>query len=334
MDKITIFLKYTGPLAFTSCSQAIDSLFSVPGAVEWGNRFSSIGKIDAPASDLEYVRLWWQPEDRTFKLSWYSSDSENSVLEYLSITTSEQIDIFKAHGWEPLVPVSIEHNNYAGKHKDRFFNKFEIFDSVSKDAFGDKSLDFPDGKYTVSNQTMTCWSHDGNIISINSDTPLAEWTRNYDIHKYGPLRIAHLTWCGYYNLTIGVTEKSFFYYEMSHPNNEIGVSFQEELDHNLITVNDDFIKEFIDQIYYTCPHIKKVRSDYVQWPVTPFTFNNRFRDSKGYYFVFFAENWTNDHSQWTNNQVGYLKDFLDRTSKYTGDKDSILAYAREKWTIQ
>jgi hypothetical protein len=129
-------------------------------------------------------------------------------------------------------------------------------------------------------------------------------------------------------------ERWFFYYEMLHPNNEIGTSFQSDLDHNVIVLNDDAIREFIDQIYFTCPNLKKLRPDYTSWPATPFTFNNRYRDSKGYYFVFFAEKWTCTPTEWTNNQLNYLKDFLDRTPKYTGNRDAILAYATEKWAIQ
>jgi hypothetical protein len=331
MDKITIFLKYTGSKQFSSCATAREDLFAIPDLESKIEQFILIGEVESFGANHDYIKPWWQPNDRTFKLSWYSSDSKNSVLEYIKV--SELENIFKPNDWEPS-EATIEYNAYAGKHKDRFLNKFDIFNSIPASVDGYKILDFPDGTYTVNNQTITCWSHDGHIISITDRYPLMTWTDTYNIHKYGPLRIAPLIWSENCMLLDNQQERWFFYYEMYHPNNEIGASFQSDLDHNVITLNDDAITEFIDQIYFTCPNLKKMCPSYNTWPALPFTFNNRYRDSKGYYFVFFAEMWTCTPTEWTNNQLNYLKDFLDRTPKYIGDKDAILAYAREKWTIQ
>jgi hypothetical protein len=161
------------------------------------------------------------------------------------------------------------------------------------------------------------------------------WDADYLLHFYSPLRFTQIE----YSIVLDTADYApynlGYYYEMSRPNNEIGSSFQEDLDHNVIVLNDEYVKEFIDQIYFTFPYMEKIsKGSYISWPSIPITLDVRFRDSKGYYFVLFAESWTYTHTEWTENQVNYLRDLLDHTPKYTGDRDAILAYAREKWIIQ
>lgn len=322
MDKITIFLKYTGTLSFATTAEAVEHLVSVPNRKDCDYIFS-IGN-----TEFNIVADWhipahilWQADDRLLKLYWHTTDSERAMLEL----TPEKLQVFNSHDWGELT-INVE-SAHAGTHKTQFFNKFEIFDTIPADSFGKKTLDFPEGKYVLYNQNMTCWKHDGCIVSI-TDQFDRQCQKNNHMCMRSPLRFTQVEWS-----TRVITDdgKHYYYYEMTRPNNEIGTSFQEDFDHNTITINDEFIKEFIDQIYFTCPHLKKI---YDVWPETPFTLDSRFRDSKGYYFVLFAENWNCSNIEWTNNQLNYLKTFLDRTPNSIIDQDAILAYAREKWTIQ
>jgi hypothetical protein len=325
MDKITMFLTYTGTLSFTTASEADKHLMSIPNREEC-RYITSIGNTEFDFDRHHGSHILWQADDRLLKIYWHTTDSERAMLEF----TPEKQELFNSHDWRMTINVE---NAHIGTHNSQFFNKFEIFDNVPIDNFGKKTLDFPEGKYVLHNQTIACWKHDGCIVAI-TDQADRQWRKNNQdaLPMNSPLRFARVEWG---TDIIADDNKHYFYYEMRRPNNEIGTSFQEDFDHNTITINDEFIKEFIDQIYFTCPYMKKIYNIWQDvWPDVPFTLDLRFRDSKGYYFVFFAEKWTSEHSQWTNNQVGYLRDFLDRTSKYTGDRDAILAYAREKWTIQ
>jgi len=323
MDKITIFLTYTGTLSFTTVAQAMEHLTSIPNRKEC-QYITGIGNTEFNMVDDWYTaaHIWWQADDRLLKIYWHTTDSERAMLEF----TSEKQDLFNSNDWE--ITINVE-TRYPGTHQSLFFNKFEIFNSVSVDEFDRKTLDFPEGKYILHNQTMTCWKHDGGIISI-TDQVDRRWQKNTHMCIHSPLRFAQVEWS---SDTITDDNKQYYYYEMNRPNNEIGTSFQEDFDHNTITIDDEFIKEFIDQIYFTCPHMKKMYNIYNVWPSIPFSLDLRFRDSKGYYFVLFAVDWICSNVEWTNNQVNYLKTFLDRTPNSVIDQDNILAYAREKWTI-
>jgi hypothetical protein len=326
MDKITIFLKYTGTLNFTSCAEATENLISVPDRRECMDYIASIGNIDPEIELNGHVKLWWNLDDRLFKIFWYTTSSEKALSEF----TPEKQELFNLHDWN--LTINVEHNNYAGVRKECLLNKFEIFNSVPADNFGEKTLDFPDGRYVIHNQTITRWGHDGGIISMTDYELRRRWHNNYRIYMHSPLRFAQFEWS---TVLTADDSSEYYYYEISRPTNEAVVSFQQDLDSATI-IDDTFIKEFIDQIYFTCPYITKIDGNSVSldWPSSPITLNSRFRDSKGYYFVLFAVEWDSTYSEWSNIQLNYLKDLLDHTPKYIGDKDAILAYAREKWTIQ
>jgi hypothetical protein len=46
----------------------------------------------------------------------------------------------------------------------------------------------------------------------------------------------------------------------------------------------------------------------------------------------FYTNWAVSAEQWLDQQLDYLNTFLD-TQEYTGNKDAIIEYARQQWTI-
>ena len=331
MDKITIFLKYTGSLNFSSRAEFMKNLTSRPGMLECLSYISNIGNPFATVEGLaDRSTVWWQTGDEFFiKIFWYTIDSEKTILEF----TPEKQALFNSDDWE--LTIDIENNKHPGVHSSCFFSKFEIFNSVSADYSGRKTLDLPEGRYDLYNQTITQWRHDGHICSMTDSKLARNWDENHYLHAYGPLRFTQVELSMLLDTADYAPYNQGYYYEMSRPNNEIGSSFQEDLNHNNIVLNDEYVKEFIDQIYFTFPYIEKIRKgSYISWPASPISLDVRFRDSKGYYFVLFAENWTCTSTEWTNNQVNYLRDFLDRTPKYTGDLDAILAYAREKWIIQ
>ena len=331
MDKITMFLKYTGASNFSSRAEAMKNLIGGPGRQECLSYISNIGNTFAAGEELtDHSTLWWQTGDECFlKLFWYTVDSEKAILEF----TPEKQALFNSDNWE--LTIDIEHNKHPGVYSNCFFGKFEIFKSVPADHFGRKTLDLPDGRYDLYNQTITQWCHDGHICSITNYELDRSWDKNYYLHTHSPLRFTQIE-CSLVLDTTGDAPYNYgYYYEMSRPNNEIGSSFQQDLDHNVIVLNDEYVKEFIDQIYFTFPYVEKIsKGSYSSWPASPITLDARFRDARGYYFVLFAESWTCTSTEWTSNQVTYLKDFLDRTPKYTGDRDAILAYAREKWIIR
>ena len=327
MDKITFFLKYTGTLSFATTAEAFEQLISIPNRKECSFIFG-IGNTEFDVDKHHGAHISWHADDRLLKIHWHTTESERAMLEF----TPEKQDLFNSHDWG-IITITVE-NAHVGTHTRQFFNKFEIFNSVSADNLDRKILDFPEGKYVFYNQTVSCWKHDGCIIAITDRPDQSQWQKhNTDaLPMNSPLRFARVEWG---TNIVSDDNKSYYYYEMSRPNNEIGTSFQEDFNNNSITINDEFVKEFIDQINLTCPYMKKTCNTWQDiWPNIPFTLDLRFRDSKGYYFVFFAEQWTSEHSQWTNNQVNYLKTFLDRTPNSISDQHAILAYAREKWTIQ
>jgi hypothetical protein len=253
---------------------------------------------------------------------WWTTDTTNCIREYHNVITKDIVEQGKAHGWEALEPKVIP-NSTPGSKKQIILDNLHQLDS--KDI-----VVIDEGVLTKKRDRVELLATDGSLCMLVHSSmvgALDHWLWSYMIKKHGHISLNHgiQEWCE------GVDHPEYtFYHEIIPPNGEAGIRFSDELE--IINLDDNYVKEFIDQVHYTCPHMKRMRPDYNKWPTIPITFDDRYRDSYGFYFMYFTE-WIITASEWENMQLAYLDDFLTKTPQYTGNKKEMLDYAKSKWRI-
>ena len=318
MDKLIVTQRYINDDSiFVSRGQLIANK-DAACEKQWCNDVLNVGAVIPPGGTFEHVHPWWDSKTKTFTAFWYSTDSAAAVELQNKLLSPERIEKYRQGGWDVTSPVVIEHGVSPASKKEKLLSKIDVFETT-----GPRTIQEADGTYKYDGTTIEFWDNDGTVAYL-TNSEIEYWLWTYMIQKHGniSLRFAIQDWCE------NVPHNRFnFYHEMHGPNNEIGISFTDDNP----TVDEAFIKEYIDEIHNTIPHMKKMRPDYVTWPKSPITLDHRRRDSYGYYYMFYT-NWGLDSAQWTNMQVAYLETFLYSIA-YNGDLNSILNYAREKWTI-
>jgi hypothetical protein len=322
MDKITGYQKCIKDIThIVSRGQLINDR-DIAGPKEWFQDVINVGGVFGNGTGDAYIHPWWDSLNKRFSITWYSTKGTESIKLFEKLFTTDRAEKCKQHGWEIQLPLILESTDHPGIKKKKLLSIINKFDNQSTNKIVTE-----DGTYIKNYDGITLHSADGTVSCLtNSNEDQWLWSFMIQKHSHISQEFAIQDWCD------NVDHDQYnFYHEMHHPNYKIGRSFQTELKNNEIILDDSYIKEFIDQVHLLFPHMKKMRPDYVRWPTRVITFDHRFKNDNGYYFMFYT-NWGISAEQWLDQQLDYLNNFLDN-QEYTGNKDAIIEYARQQWTI-
>lgn len=324
ISKITSYHKYLGdPSKFVSRKEIYDLHGSCNKT--WCNQVIHTGGVDSNG-EYNHVFPWWDETLNCIVGNWYTTDVDGMLKVYNQLVTKEIIDDYKAQGWDITIPLSIEHDFPLTWKKDKLI---EMFGQVNtcQSINGIKTLCTTDGVFYLSDTSYELWANDGTIgqLVVSEEN---FWLWNYMMHKqcHISIRCRKLMWCENISFN-GFT----LYHEMVGPSNEIGTSFSYDLAVNKIVLDNTYVKEFVDYVQLTVPHMKLMRTDYSKWPTTPITFERRRTDSRGHYLMYFT-GWK-EHD-WKEMQLSWLESFLTSAPEYRDDLSEIVEYANIKWTIK
>lgn len=285
-----------------------------------GKQFQEIlltGAVNSVA-DFSHVHPWWNPQLKTMDIFWWTTDTQACLEKFNILHTDELIKNATKMGWEAQVPPTVIKDNTPGNKKQIMLEKLYLLEHTN--LVIDNS-----GTLIKKSDRVEFWTPDG-AVSILCNSLIDHWLWSYMIKKHGHISLNHgiQEWCEHID-----HPAYMLYHEIIPPNNEPGISFSNDIKDKVL--DDNYIKEFIDQVNYMCPHMKRMRPDYNKWPTTPVTFEDRFRDSYGYYFMYYTE-WHLSSEEWETMQLSYLENFLDNR-QYSGDRNKIIEYAQQKWKI-
>jgi hypothetical protein len=278
------------------------------------NKVMTVGYVPSPGGFLPHAHPWWDTETNSFTTFWYTTDSKTAINEYYKVLTPEFLEKYRQHGWDISTPIHVEYNKKPAEKKEKFLKNIKGFENHPAGC----SIRSSDGIYYIHNDRIEFWDNDGTILSAcNSEINYWLWTFMIQKHSHISQRFAFQDWCETLE-----NNKYNFYHETRHPTTETPTIDK--------LLDKEGIIEFIDQVHLLCPHMKKMRPDYIVWPTKPFKLEHRFKDSKGYYWVFYADQWELSAEAWTANQLDYLDKLLDELQL---EKTNIMDYAKQQWTI-
>lgn len=334
MDKIKIIISVPpnynletpeGKQTFTQ----LEGLFANANLPDFSDKITEI--LGQRIIQLNFPFIW-NKKNKNFEASLFVSDIAETDIAELNETITPYADILETTG---LGPVNITtESNVEIQTIDQ-----SLIDYGNHVNQGNTSL--PTNSLFSYFEQLQFSLTDNGAVFVPTDHGIEKYSNNGTISLLGNFDYfaweLYRTFCKLWtSSTIRFIEPYFckklteqdqykYYAEFINPTGEVGIPFSGDLLDSNIPINEDYIKQFIDQI-------AEIVEANIGWEDNYFpsviTLGDRLRDSTGYYFKFINfERFTK--TEFVINELSYLEILLNNLSKL--DKSALMEYARTKW---